>query len=475
MKYLIITLIAALTTQAFPFETSAIKNLVEETHIKRNRNNFKYPMNEMALMDYEYYRKLKTNKGIQTKLATIKYHIINGNLQKAKLMLLQSKYTEDFSKVIQMRYLAIIHFIQGEYEQSLSYLTKKEMYNIEFTKNICLLRTLNYIILNKTSEGKIEWNRCVDATLTHSPSSHLWMSTLLKLKLNNDEQNITDIPLKKINIENESGNFLRLFLKMALYLNKQDKVLERLQYINTEVYKDPEIRELIGLLYYRKGKILNSYRFIEDLTTPNAENIKGNIFLTQKKYELAYGQYKLALNKKIDSQNSLERIIPVAWLLNQWEDGLEYISKLTVDPKDKFTKMTVQAAFLTQKEDFKKAEKILNQVVTGSRNSQSPEVNQLFAYNAMMLNDLQTTSKFADQSCKNLDGINCWLQFQLNTWEHFPLTTKRDDPIFSNDKNLLEEYTENIKEDELKEKLYVNQEDIEELDNSIIRLIPKYE
>lgn len=477
MKYLFFALLTVNLTQAFANDkiTDSFKDAVTETFIKRNRGEFKYPIHDSEVKELSFLRKLNDNKQIQSNLASIKYQIINGNLEKAKLMLLQSKYTENYSKIIQYRYLSIIHFIEGEYEKSLSYLTKKEMYNLTYSKHLCLLRTLNYIILNRVAEGTNEWNKCVDATLTDSPTSHLWMSTLVKLKLN-DEENITDIPFKNVNIENEEGNFLKLFLKLALYLNKQDKILDRIDLVTSQTFQDPEIRELMGMLFYRKGKILNAYRFVEDLNTPNAENIKGNIYLTQKKYELAYAQFKLALMKKVNSQNSLERIIPVAWLLKEWASGIDYVEKLVVDPKDEFKRLTVKAAFETENNQFKEAEKTLKRIVIGSRNSQAPEVNQLYSYNALMLKDNDKAYEFTNKSCLNQDGISCWLQFHLTLWENFSLTIHRDEQIREeNQEDLLSQYSSGFEKDELKEDLYVNQKDIEELDNSRIVLLPKNE
>ena len=78
--------------------------------------------------------------------------------------------------------------------------------------------------------------------------------------------------------------------------------------------------------------LVKAFEYIEGLSSPNSENIRGNLFLAQKKYELAYAQFKLALKRKVNSQNSLERIIPISWMLKQWKDGLEYIDKLKVDP-----------------------------------------------------------------------------------------------------------------------------------------------
>lgn len=464
MKYLILTL-TALITQVVCAQG------IDDSLIKENRGKFVYPKSPDGLMESEFQRKMQKNRYIALKLGSIKYEMINGNLEKAKVMLLQSKYTDDFSRSVQYRYLGMIHFIQGNYKQSQEFLTHRSMYNIESNDTICTLRTLNYIILDQAPKAKIEWKRCLDATSNASPTQHVWMNTILKLKLNN-EPKITEVPLQKINIENEQGDFLRLFLKMALYLNQQNKVFERLSFLSDTAFADPEIRELIGMLYYREGKLEKAYEFVEDLDSPNSENIKGNLFLAQKKYELAYGQFKLALKKKVNSQNALERIIPVAWILKQWDDGLEYVDKLQVDPIDKYNKVALKAAFLTQANKFKEAEHQLRIIVQGSNDAQSSEVNQLYAYNSIMLKDNKTSEKYADKACRFKDGLNCWIQFHFAIWENFALTAHRDDPILEENTDITKELTASYTSDPIVEDLYVSQKDIEELDNNIIRLLP---
>lgn len=442
-----------------------------ETYIAENRGKFKYPKNEDGLLESEFKRKMQQNKAIQQRLGAIKYEMINGNLERAKVMLLQSKYAEGFSRTIQYRYLGMIHFIEGNYKLSQKYLTHKSLYNISTNDTICMLRTLNFIILNRVPEAKIEWGRCLDATVDKSPTQHVWMNTILKLKVN-DEPNITEVPLKKVNIDNEEGDYLRLFLKMALYLNQQDKVFSRLSFLSEDAFKDPEIRELIGMLYYREGKLAKAYEFVEDLESPNSENIKGNLYLAQKKYELAYGQFKLALKRKVNSQNSLERIIPVAWMLKQWKDGLEFVEKLKVDPKDKYNKLALKAAMLTQAGEFSKAKTSLRKIIFGSNNAQSAEVNQLYSYNAMMLKDNNEAEVYADKSCDFKDGINCWTQFHFAIWDNFTLTSHRDDEILEGSVDLIGEMTASYESKPIIEDIYVNQKDVEEMDNDIIKLLP---
>jgi hypothetical protein len=442
---------------------------IKNDYFIEKRGQFVYPAYESDIAGQEYYRKLGNHERIHQKLGSIKFYIINGNLEKAKIMLIQDQTQDAYAQIIKNRYLAIIYFIQNDFKRSQEMLTKKEMMNLSYTKNLCLMRTINYLILDKNKEASVEWNRCIDATLGQSKTEHIWVSTLLNLKLTKSKV-ATEIPFKSINIENEKGDYLKLFLKLSLYLGQQKKVLKRLKFLNQSVYEDPEIRELVGLLYYREGELLKAYRFIEDLQSPNSQNIKGNIYLSQKKYELAFAQFKLALKRKVNSQNSIERIIPLTWLLKQWDSGLEYLDKLEVKNKDRFTKITLQAAFKTQKADYAGAINDLQRIVKGSRNSQTAEVNQLYSYNAIMTKNLVKSDLYANLSCKNNDGINCWLKYHLSLWTDFSKTVHREDEIKTSNTDIISEYTENFSKKPLKEEEYISQKDIEELDNNLIEL-----
>jgi hypothetical protein len=57
---------------------------------------------------------------------------------------------------------------------------------------------------------------------------------------------------------------------------------------------------VISFIYSRLHDNKKALSFIDDIDSPNAENIKGNIRLRNKEYELAFGHFKLALNKKED-------------------------------------------------------------------------------------------------------------------------------------------------------------------------------
>lgn len=441
--------------------------------IKDFRGKFTYPMGKAKLEDAQIKRAITEQRSINNYLARVKFEMINGNLDKAKVLLLDEQFDQNFSMPIQYRYLAIINFIEGNYQRSLELLQKKEMYQEGNNQHVCLLRNLNYLILNRHFEAINDWSFCQG--ITRSSSQHLWMDTLVKLKTSKSNESFKKV-LANINIENERDDFLRIYLKLALYLNQPDKIFARIPYLGESIYEVDSTRELLGLLFYRKGDLKTAYQFIEDLETPNSENIKGNLYLAQKKYELAYAQFKLALKRKKSSQNSLERIIPVAWMLRQWKDGLDFTQALEVNSKDQLKKLLILAAFEIQLEKFADARAKLEKIVISSKSTQSKETNQLLSYVTLMQKDLNSTRSYNLKSCKDFYGLNCWLQYHLSTWDDFSLTIKRDENIHTDiktktqtEKSLLDEYRSNFKPSPLAEDIYIGQPDIEELDNVIMQ------
>jgi tetratricopeptide (TPR) repeat protein len=236
-------------------------------------------------------------------------------------------------------------------------------------------------------------------------------------------------------------------------------------------FEDVEVRELIGQILFRLGSLSRSYRFIEDLNSPNAENIKGNLYVLRKKYELAYAQFKLSLETKQNSQNAMERILPIAWLLGDWEEGAKISERVIASPQTQINKMALVAAFHTQKGNFAQAQSVLETINARSRRGGEIDITQLYSFVGLMQNRPHVAKKQAALSCDQYDLVNCWLGFQLEQWDSFPLTIRRPESIPI--KKDWEKLSQEDLEQPLKETVYVNQLDIEELDDKLIQLIPK--
>lgn len=404
-------------------------------------------------------------------LKKVKYYLINGEIRLAKVYLAKLAYTQTKLRPIIYRYLAILSFMEGDFQKTYTHLSLPELQNIPQFGKICLLKTLSQIVLNKTQELEDTWTRCqVENPGNFREKNLIWLETLVQLKLT-PVKGITRIPFKRLKVAALDIDELKVMLKLALYMNQEKLVIDELPELTVDQLQDQDVRELAGQIFFRTGALARSYRFVEDLKSPNSENIKGNLYLLRTKYELAYAQFKLALEIKQNSQNAMERLLPLAWLLGDWESGAKYAEQVIASPQTQINKLTLLAAFSMQKGDYDAANRVLDVITQRSRRGTEIDVTQLSSFTALMQNKPDVVRKQAALSCSQYDLINCWVQFQLGQWDSFPLTIRREDKIPEK-----KEWEKLIKDDlnqPLKETVFVNQLDIEEMDDKLIQLIPK--
>jgi tetratricopeptide (TPR) repeat protein len=403
-------------------------------------------------------------------LKRVKYYLVNGETRLAQVHLTKLAYTNTKLKPVIYRYLGILAFIEGRFQKSYDYLSLKELQEISHYKQICTLKALNLIVLDRKNKLEKEWQNCLTTNLKHFDDDHfVWIDTLVQLKLK-PRPGFTQVPFKGVRIASMANDQIKIILKLALYLNQEKIVEEQLNDLDITQINDNEVRELIGQVYFRLGSLVKAYRFIEDLKSPNAENIKGNLYILRKKYELAYAQFKLALEQKQNSQNAMERILPLAWLLGDWEEGAKIAERVIAAPQTQINKMTLVAAFYTQKGDYDKAKETMDNIVIRSRRGTEIDVTQLHSFVGLMQNKVHVVKKKAALSCQQYDLINCWLSLQLEQWDSFPLTIRRPDKLPV--KKEWERLSQETISQPLTETVYVNQLDIEELDDKLIKLVP---
>ena len=404
-------------------------------------------------------------------LKKVKYYLINGEIRLAKVYLAKLTYQQTKLRPVIFRYLAILNFMTSDFQKTFDYLTLPELQNLPHFAKICTLKVLSEIVLNKTSLLEDDWARCqLENPGNFRDKNLIWLETLVQLKLK-PKEGITKIPFKRFKIASLDTDETKVMLKLALYLNQEALVIDQLPEMTVDQLQDPEVRELAGQIFFRTGQLAKSYRFVEDLKSPNSENIKGNLYLLRNKYELAYAQFKLALEQKQNSQNAMERLLPLAWLLGDWEGGSKYSEMVIASPQTQINKLTLTAAFLMQKGDYDKADRVLLTISERSRRGAEIDVTQLASFTALMQNKPDVVRKQAGLSCEQYDLVNCWVLFQLGQWDAFPLTIRREEKLSEK-----RDWEKLVKEDfnqPIKETVYVNQIDIEEMDDKLIQLIPK--
>lgn len=435
------------------------------------RGIYEYPASAAEVSDRIRQQNFSKIQSTQNELEKIKYLIISGNLDYAKVLLKEATLSQDFSKAIQLRYLAMIYFIEGKYKLALNTLKNNELKKLQAQPKVCLIKILSLIILNKKEEVASEWAECEEATISYSPNSLIWMRILVGLKISKDPNYIQKL-FDNISVDNIEKNRLRIYLKLALYLNQQERVIPRFKFFNEEVLQDNVLRELIGFNYFRSGDITKAYSLIENLETANSEIFKGNIYSFQGQDSLAYAQYKLALQRKNNSLNAIDRLIPLAWKLNQWGEGLQFLQKNPLTDKNSVSYYTVMAAFLTMNNKHISAERTLNQVLELTNKGQPVEVSQLYSYNALQINKFEDSELYSSISCESNDGLNCWFSLMSAEWQELMAHSGEN---IAHHKNIPDLITLNSTQREsapLEEINGLSQLKVEELDNNLIELVP---
>jgi hypothetical protein len=406
---------------------------------------------------------------VKSWLGKIKYSILVGNLERAKVEIYKFKDYGPGKKIQPMleRYLATIFFLEEEYSRSLEILNQPIMRLVENRKKVCHLKVLNMIILNITEGLQEEWSYCGTATDRFSSQNQAWLRAMVKLKTNKDSLEVSKLPFKGLRSLLYSKDHARVWLKLGLYLNQPDILYPFMRRLPSDYIADEEIRELMGMIYYRDGELVKSYQFIEDLNTPNVENIKGNLYLLQEKEELAFAQFKLALSMKQNSLNAFERILPLAWRLGRWQEGVKYSSDLKIYQSYKnLERVALKAAFLTQMRDFRKAIGEIRSQKFAYVAQMPLEMAQIMSYSNLMIGRGDDSLPYATLSCRKLDAVNCWTMYQLSTWDNFPNMIQSKQKLNIVDTQFLDDL-KTYDADPIKEENYIEQKDIEELDRAL--------
>jgi tetratricopeptide (TPR) repeat protein len=402
-------------------------------------------------------------------LRRVKYYLVNGDLRRARAHLASLSHTQTRLRPVVHRYLAILAFVESDFARALAHLSIPELQQIPQFGKICLLKVLAQLVLSETRDLEASWSRCQAENVGNFRERNLvWLETLIQLKTA-PRPGVTEAPLAA-RLALLGTDDLKTLMKLALYLNQEKLVADQIPELDADQLRDPEVRELAGQVLFRTGALAKAYRFVEDLPSPNAENIKGNLYVLRGKYELAYAQFKLALEQKQNSQNALERLLPLAWLLGDWAGGVTYAERVIAGPQTLVNKLTMLAAFAMQKGDYDRTTEILETINRRSEKGAEIDVTQVAMFTALMQNRPDVARRNAVESCGRYDLVSCWTAFQLGQWDAFPLTLRREEPL--PERREWETLAAADTGAPLTETNFVNQLDIEELDDRLIRLVP---
>lgn len=414
-------------------------------------------------------------------LQKAKFKLINGDLLQAEFFLNRIDDKKSIVLNIKKRYMAIIYFLRNQFTQSIGMLNHPTLKIATYNSEICLLRMMNYIALNDIENLKIESRLCQIQTMKYSKNDQQWLENLLDVKMSKDigvGKNLT----KNVELVFLNEDVSRLWLKTGLFLNKESEFIKLISKLPASSYQSRQLREIIAFMYFRLKQYDKAMSFIDDIDSANAENIKGNIRLVNKEYELAFGHFKLALQKKSDSPNSLERAVPLSWLLGQWDDGLSMLNNMINSKVDQKNKDALRIAFLIRKNDLKTAQKELMILKRKFDNKPPFEVNIMESFVNLILEkdvprqdllaEKRKTEESIENSCRAFDGISCWLAMQYLEYDNLSKTLDRTDPVTMENTLSLDDLKKPATIKPLDEESLVDQSDVEELDGKQIKINP---
>jgi len=366
-------------------------------------------------------------------LKKAKYFLVNGNLKKAKFYLSQIEENKALSKAA-LRFKALIYFLQNDFVNSNKILQNKKLESVEWNRETCILKIANDIALNKLQQLDEDYKTCKYLTFDYTKNRNLWLDYMVNLKLRKTTVDSKDSVLN-LRIFFSELETIKIWLKKNIYLNQESINIDKLYALPKFSFRNKSVREIIGLSYYRMGDEKKALDFIEDIDSPNASNLKAIINLKQKKYEVAFGHFQLALKQKENSGNALKRAIPLSWMLGKYEMGLKLLNRFIFDDIDPFKKLALSSALKIQLEEIKEAEKDLRHLNVEFQGNMPLKVILANSYVSLSLSKMKDVRKYSSLACNKFDGLNCWIFMQTFIWDDFNKVLSDKGP--TRNKNLL--------------------------------------
>ncbi|MBI2520322.1 MAG: hypothetical protein HYV97_07885 [Bdellovibrio sp.] len=403
-------------------------------------------------------------------LLEAKNYLINGQVKRAQFFLEKWRPKGMGIQMVRNRYLALTYFIQDRFSDMNEILDNKFFSNVAYYPQICMLKFMGALVAKDQQKMKEEFFTCGPQTFRYSDTEHMWPSSLYKFA-SGDVFALRGRDLSNFARDLDDNNIIRIWLKLGLYTNRERYLEPYLQELPGEAFQSHKTRELIGLIYFRLSEDKKALEFVEDLSGPNAENIKGNIEMAKGHYELAFGHFKLALLKKENSKNAIERALPLAWILAQYKDGLSLLSRILDQETDIRKKVLLNTAFQVRLNNFQRSHQQMRSLKMLFQGELPKEASIMGSYIALMNEDIKLAYQNASNACRKNDGLNCWFLFQSIIWDDLSKTMKRDEQTFSDTEVTLALLKDKATEGPLQETLLIDQKDIEELDGIEVQLL----
>lgn len=406
-------------------------------------------------------------------LKRAKFYLIKGEAELARREIKNLQRTlKGPSRLVLERYLAVADFMQGNWRDALAHLNTLELNNPPHFGKICSMKVILMIAAKETRDLDSTWTRCKNENYDEAiRSDMLWMNTLVRLATT-PAPGVAEGIVRGYGFQTLNNVDLAKLIKLAIYLNQEGLLVNLIDELDASIFENEEVTSLLTHVLFRQGQLVRAWKFLQ-VAEPDAniENMLGNIWLLRGNEEIAYGHFKLALKQKINSHNAAERALPLAWNLKQWGEGAKLAEQMHVYGGTQAQQLTVSAAFLIQLEQWDGAKKKIELASRNLAAKSVAEVDQLSYLIGLYTKAPRSLEKFGLRSCDHGDVAACWIlmsQLAAPGLEQRLVDTNITDPKDYNYRRL---GTLDYHYEPLRDETYVNQADIDELDEGLIKLI----
>ena len=394
-------------------------------------------------------------------LKLVKASILSGKVNLAHVYLDKIRSSEKFILYTKKYYRALLYFLDDDHFSSLKLLEDPFYNQKKYYKHICLTKLLNLLALSYDKRFIQEGPLCI-ASFGDKLNRSLWLDTLIVAKSDPQKAFSDDYIRNLAEIEDSDLSFNRSWFKLAIYLNKEKAILPLIKKLPESHFYSKRLREIIGFIYYRAGNNNKALQFLRNIDSTNAENIRGDIYMKQGKYALAYGHFKLALKQRSYSRSALERAIPMAWLLEDYSEGLRFLEQYRIYEREWSKIYAVEVAFMIQLKQYDKAYNYIQRVIKEFGGEIPPKINLTYAYLSLVNGDINYFNYIIGQECNRFDGISCWILMQNLAQNDLVETFKSNQSLLPTLSEVAKEEVRNY--ENIDEKVFVEQKEIEELD-----------
>lgn len=392
-----------------------------------------------------------------------KLSLITGNWEAAERFLSQVT-KKGSSRDIADRYLALLRFIQGRYQSAVDIIEPKILFSSTFLRENCLIYQMSLLALFDRARLPLVWHTCRHELTKDPKNDFLFMDALYGV-VTDDNFFSGDGFLRSSAPYMQSEEQIKIWLKMGLILGKEKLMAPELAELGQHSYFKDKIRELVAITLFRLGKEEEALKFIEDVQTPNAENLRAIVLLKDRQWELAYAHFQGALKMKENSLQAMNRALPLAWLLRQDQSGYELAKRIPALSDDRQSKDLIEAAFLNRLGRIDQSSAKLTKVIETKGHRSNSLVRSLELLNQLQLGKKQTTKKLARENCRQADALSCWLLLHLIQWEDFPAFLQRPNrKIEVGEWETLDDLLNTKTEHKINEEALVEQSRLEEMD-----------